>query len=164
MRQLLEDMEKNIAAELEIQMEIQEILDRQVEILTSGKTADLREVLSKADVKLQQSARLEENRSRLLHRIGLELGVPTHQVTLQMIEEALGDDAGALKEDHDALKSTIERIRETNKVVSLLLRHSVIFIEDLVSTITGAHADRSPLYTSSGRMQHEEERALSAER
>ena len=152
MKTLLKEMERNIEAELKVQLTIQELLDRQLDILTRGRSEKLSAVLEAAEDGLRESARLEAERNELLQKIGAELQVPYKTVTLEMIERTVGSDAIALRESGDELKEILERIRESNRRVSLLLRHSVVFIEDLLQAI-GGRTVGPPTYTKEGRME-----------
>ncbi len=152
MKTLLEALEKNVEAEIEVQTGIQVLLDQQLEILMKGGTRKLPAVLACAEGGLEQSRVLERERGELLARIGERLGVAASKVSLKLLEERIGAEAATLSDRGAKLKATIERIRERNRQVGLLLRHSVLFIDELVRAATGA-AGGTPTYTRAGEIR-----------
>jgi hypothetical protein len=143
---ILAELERNIGNELEVQLRIQELLDRQLDILLRGRTAELGDVLAEAERGLAESARLEGERTALLARIGAALGIAATEVTLRRIEAAAGESAAGLVDRGAELKERMARIREANRRVSLLLRHSVLFLDDLLAVVVGG-APRSAART-----------------
>ncbi|MSR46800.1 MAG: hypothetical protein EXS13_07035 [Planctomycetes bacterium] len=165
MRQAMAELERNIDAEIGVQTRIQELLDRQLDILLKGRTRELGNVLAEAEQGLVESGRLEAERGPLLQRIGAELHIPATEVTLSRIESAIGESAAPLIERGAELKACVARIRESNRHVALLLRHSVLFLEDLISIVSsGARrttGDRT--YTRAGALTRPAPGALAAE-
>lgn len=152
MMTLLTELERNIDAELGVQMQVQELLDRQLDILLHGKTRALGEVLAEAEQGLARSSRLEGERQQLLARIAEATGIPARELTMARLEEALGAVASPLVERGAELKECLNRIRETNRRVALLLRHSVLFIDDLIAAVNGGapRASAGRTYTRVG--------------
>jgi flagellar biosynthesis/type III secretory pathway chaperone len=162
MKSLLEALEKNVDAEIEAQKGIQGRLDQQLDILLRGRTAQLASALARAEEGLERSRQLEAERTQLLARLGAKLGVPTKEVSLRLLEERIGADAGSLAGKGAELKALIERIRQRNREVGLLLRNSVLFLDDLLRAITGGAAGPAT-YTRSGAMQPPAAGTLAAE-
>ena len=82
---------------------------------------------------------------------------------LQALEDVLGDQASPLHERGEELREIIVRIRERNREVALLVRHSLVFIEDLIRVVTGSDQMRSDTDTAAGRTQESPSSALAAE-
>jgi flagellar biosynthesis/type III secretory pathway chaperone len=158
----LEALEKNIRTEIEVQTGIQKLLDQQLDILLKGGATRLTAVLANAETGILQSRELEAERTRLFARIAEEIGVPAKELTLKKIEEHVGAPAAKLAESGAELKALIERIREENRKVGLLLRHSVLFIEDLVRAVTG-RGDSARTYNKDGSEEARAGGALLAE-
>ncbi len=137
MTTILGELERNIASELSVQLCIQDLLDRQLDILLRGRTAELGDVLTAAESGIAESGRLEAERLVLLGRVGAELGIPAKEVTLQRIEAAAGAAAAALADRGAELKECLARIRETTRRVALLLLLSVLFLDDLLAAVAG---------------------------
>lgn len=133
-------LERNIAAEMAVQQRIQALLDLQLSILMKGRSREFGGVLAQAEEGLAESARLEAERMRLLEQVGVALGVPAREVTLARIEQHVGESAAPLVAKGVELKERIARIRESNRQVALLLRHSVLFIEDLLGLVSTGRA------------------------
>jgi hypothetical protein len=162
MKLLLDALERNINEEIEVQVGIQELLDQQLDILLKGGVDRLTGVLTRAETGIVRSRELEAERARLLARIAEQVGVPMKELTLKKIEEHVGALAGPLLDAGSELKTLIEKIRQDNRQVGLLLRHSVLFIEDLVRAVTGGSgAPRT--YAKSGREEPRTGGALLAE-
>lgn len=155
-------LEHNVAAELEVQRQVQELLERQLELLQHGRTAELAGVLEAAEVSLARSARLEGERAALLARLGEALGVAPREVSLALLEERAGELAGPLVAQAQELKERLARVRETNRLVSLLLRHSVLFIDDLVALVASPGA-RARTYGRDGGLAKASGGTLAAE-
>jgi flagellar biosynthesis/type III secretory pathway chaperone len=162
MKTLLQALELNVEREIDVQKEIQALLDEQLDLLLHGDTKRLATVLATAEQGLEKSRELERERSALIARIAATLGVSSREVSLQMLEERIGSDAAPLAGKGAELKALLARIRERNREVGLLLRHSVLFLDDLVRAVTG-HAAGAPTYTSAGTMRSRESGALAAE-
>lgn len=162
MKTWLEALEKNIRTEIEVQTGIQKLLDQQLDILLKGGATRLTAVLANAEEGILRSRELEAERTRLLARIAEEIGVPAKELTLKRIEEHVGAPAAQLVESGAELKLLIERIREENRKVGLLLRHSVLFIEDLVRAVTG-RGDSARTYNKDGSEEARAGGALLAE-
>jgi flagellar biosynthesis/type III secretory pathway chaperone len=145
----LEALEKNIRTEIEVQTGIQKLLDQQLEILLKGGVTRLTAVLANAEEGILRTRELEAARTRILQRISEEIGIPCKELTLKKIEEHVGAMAATLVESGAELKVLIERIREENRQVGLLLRHSVLFIEDLIRAVTGT-GDAARTYDKGG--------------
>jgi hypothetical protein len=145
----LEALELNIRTEIEVQTGIQKLLDQQLEILLKGGVLRLTAVLANAEEGILRSRELEAERTRILTLIADEIGVPFKELTLKIIEEHAGVEAAKLVESGAELKVLIEKIREENRQVGLLLRHSVLFIEDLIRAVTG-RGDSARTYTPDG--------------
>jgi len=158
----LEALEKNIRTEIEVQTGIQKLLDQQLDILLKGGATRLTAVLANAEAGILESRELEAERTRILARIAEEIGVPARELTLKKIEEHVGAPAAKLLESGAELKALIERIREENRKVGLLLRHSVLFIEDLVRAVTG-RGDSARTYNKDGSEEARAGGALLAE-
>jgi flagellar biosynthesis/type III secretory pathway chaperone len=158
-------LEQNITAEIAAQERMQRLLDRQLAILTKGKTAELSAVLADAERAVAESQGLEAERALLLQRIAALLGVPARELTLQKIEELAGSGSTALTTRGSELKAQLDRIRESNRRVQMLLRHSVHFIDDLVALVSGAATDsaRARTYTRDGGLDRPAPGALTAE-
>ncbi|MBM4013803.1 MAG: flagellar protein FlgN [Planctomycetes bacterium] len=137
MTAILRDLERNIESELSVQLRIQDLLDRQLDILLRGKAAELGDVLAAAESGMAESGRLEAERLVLIGKAGDALGIPAKEVTLKRIEAAAGAAAAALADRGTELKECLARIRETNRRVALLLRHSVLFLDDLLAAVAG---------------------------
>ena len=73
MKQLLETLEKNIRQEIEIQLEVQANLDRQLDILLQGGTEKIPELLEGAEQSLAQSGKFEDDRAMLIRQIATKL-------------------------------------------------------------------------------------------
>ena len=162
MKELLQALEANVEREIDVQTEIQALLDQQLDLLLHGDTKRLATVLATAEQGLEKSRELERERSALIARIAATLGVSSREVSLKMLEERLGAEAASLSGKGSELKVLLGRIRERNREVGLLLRHSVLFLDDLVRAVTG-QAGGAPTYTSAGTMQSRESGALAAE-
>jgi len=162
MMTLIEALERNVEAEIEVQTGIQELLDRQLDLLVRGRSAELAPLLARAEAELERSRALERDRSALVARLGARLGVKSTEVSLRLLEERAGAEASKLADRGAELKARIERIRSRNREVALLLRQSVLFIDDLVRAVTGATA-RAPTYTRAGTMQPPAAGTLAAE-
>jgi hypothetical protein len=162
MKTLLMELERNVEAEIAVQTGIQGLLDEQLEILLHGGTKNLTALLARAEDGLDRSRSLEQERLGLLARIGAKLGISAKEVSLKIIEERIGADAASLTGKGAELKALIERIRDRNREVGLLLRHSVLFIEDLVRAVTGQTA-AAPTYTREGAMAPPDVGSLAAE-
>jgi flagellar biosynthesis/type III secretory pathway chaperone len=158
----LEALEKNIRTEIEVQTGIQKLLDQQLDILLKGGATRLTAVLANAEAGILQSRELEAERARILARIAEEIGIPVKELTLKKIEEHVGAAAAKLVESGAELKLLIERIREENRKVGLLLRHSILFIEDLVRAVTG-RGDSARTYRQDGSEEARAGGALLAE-
>jgi hypothetical protein len=158
-------LEQNLTAEIAAQERMQRLLDRQLEILTKGKSAELSAVLVDAERAVAESQGLEAERALLLQRIAAQLGVPARELTLAKIEEQAGAGSTALTTRGAELKGQLDRIRESNRRVQLLLRHSVHFIDDLVGLLSGAASDqaRARTYTRAGGLDRSAPGALAAE-
>jgi flagellar biosynthesis/type III secretory pathway chaperone len=159
---LLARLQTNLEAEIEVQTGIQNLLDQQLDILLQGKTDRLAAVLANAEEGIKQSRVLEDARHGLLSEIAQALAVPVKQLTLKMVEERVGQDAAELLGKGEELKALLAQIRDSNRKVGLLLRHSVLFIEDLVRVLTGG-AVGAPTYTRAGEMKTRTTGALVAE-
>lgn len=162
MKTWLEALDRNIRTEIEVQTGIQQLLDQQLDILLKGGATRLTAVLANAEEGILKSRELEAERARLLARIAEEIGVPAKELTLKKIEEHVGAPAAQLVESGAELKVLIERIREENRKVGLLLRHSVLFIEDLVRAVTG-RGDSARTYNKDGSEEARAGGALLAE-
>jgi hypothetical protein len=149
---LLSKLERNVERELETQVGIQALLDQQLEILLKGRSEKLAAVLANAEEGLAKSRVLEQERGELIGGFADALGVARGQVSLALLAERLGAQAASLGAKGAALKAQLERIRETNRRVALLLRHSVLFLDDLVRVVTGG-ASGAPTYTREGTLQ-----------
>ncbi len=158
----LRALERNIAAEMAVQQRIQSLLDLQLEILMKGRSKEFGGVLAQAEEGLAQSARLETERTALLEQVGAELGIPGREVTLARIEQHVGAAAQPLMKEGAALKERIARIRESNRQVALLLRHSVLFIEDLLGLVSAGRPS-ARTYTRGGDLAPRAAGALAAE-
>lgn len=137
MNTLLAALERNIVTEIEVQQGVQALLDQQLQILLKGGVKKLSAVLANAEEGIFKSRELEAERTRLLSHIAEEIGVPAKELTLKKIEEHVGAAAATLVDAGAELKQRIEKIRQDNRTVALLLRHSVLFIDDLVRAVTG---------------------------
>lgn len=153
MKTLLQEIERNVDRELEVQIQIQSLLDRQLNILLNGRSSDLKDILGEAEMAMKVGNDLEKEREVLLNKAALELGLEMREVTLDRIETALGQTFPEIREKGNELKEIIERIRENNRVVSLLLRHSLLFIEDLVAAVTGKPREKLETYTPAGERE-----------
>jgi len=162
MKSLLQELELNVESEIVVQKGIQGLLDEQLEILLRGGAGKLTALLARAEDGLDRSRALERERGALIARIGAKLGVPSNEVSLKLIEERLGAEAAKLSGKGAELKALIERIRDRNREVGLLLRHSVLFIEDLIRAVTGT-ASAAPTYTRDGAIQPPRVGTLAAE-
>jgi flagellar biosynthesis/type III secretory pathway chaperone len=158
----LEALEKNIRTEIEVQTGIQKLLDQQLDILLKGGVTKLTAVLANAEEGILHTRELEAERTRILARISEEIGVPAKELTLKKIEEHVGAMAATLVESGAELKVLIEKIREENRQVGLLLRHSVLFIEDLIRAVTGT-GDAARTYGKDGSEDARSGGALLAE-
>jgi len=158
-------LEANLAAEIAAQERMQRLLDRQLAILTKGRSAELSAVLADAERAVGESQGLEAERRLLLQRIAALLGVPLRELTLRKIEELAGAGSTALTTRGSELKERLERIRESNRRVQLLLRHSVHFIDDLVALVSGGanEAARARTYGRDGGLDARAPGALAAE-
>lgn len=164
MKLLLDALERNIDEEITVQVGIQELLDQQLDILLKGGVDRLTGVLTRAEAGIVRSRELEAERARLLARIAEQIGVPAKELTLKKIEEHVGAAAGPLVDAGGELKVLIEKIRQDNRQVGLLLRHSVLFIEDLVRAVTGGANGAAPrTYAKSGKEEPRSGGALLAE-
>ena len=150
--ELLGSLEQNVEAEIEVQVGIQTLLDQQLDLLLHGGTKRLGAVIANAESGLEQSRTLENARNVLVAAIGAELGIPAKEVSLKLLEERIGADAASLAGKGAELKAIIERIRESNRQVGLLLRHSVLFLDDLVRAVTGGTSGPRT-YTREGTLQ-----------
>ncbi len=158
-------LEQNITAEIAAQERMQRLLDRQLAILTKGRSAELAAVLADAERAVGESQGLEAERELLLQRIASLLGVPARELTLAKIEELGGTGSTALTTRGSELKAQLDRIRESNRRVQLLLRHSVHFIDDLVALVSGGATDaaRARTYGRDGGLDRPAPGALAAE-
>jgi hypothetical protein len=155
-------LETNIRTEIEVQTGIQKLLDQQLDILLKGGVTRLTAVLANAEAGILRSRELEAERARILQLIADEIGVPFKELTLKKIEEHVGATAAPLVESGAELKVLIEKIREENRQVGLLLRHSVLFIEDLIRAVTGT-GDAARTYDRTGNADARPGGALLAE-
>jgi hypothetical protein len=162
MKLLLEALEKNIHEEIEVQVGIQALLDAQLDILLKGGVQKLSGVLANAEEGIVRSRELEADRARILARIAEQIGVPFKELTLKKIEEHVGASAASLVGAGAELKGLIEKIRQDNRQVGLLLRHSILFIEDLVRVVTGG-GEASRTYARDGSEESRAGGALLAE-
>ena len=162
MKLLLDALERNINEEISVQIGIQALLDQQLDILLKGGVERLTGVLTNAEAGIVRSRELEAERARLLARIAEQIGVPAKELTLKKIDEHVSAQAGALLDAGGELKTLIEKIRQDNRQVGLLLRHSVLFIEDLVRAVTGG-GEASRTYAKSGKEERRTGGALLAE-
>jgi len=159
---LLETLEKNIVDEIEVQVGIQVLLDQQLDILLKGGVQKMSAVLTQAEEGIVRSRDLQAQRTRLLSRIAEQIGVPAKELTLKRIEEHVGEPASGVMDAGAELKQLVEKIRQDNRQVGLLLRHSVLFIEDLVRAVTGG-GDSARTYRRDGGEESRSGGALLAE-
>ena len=162
MKLLLEALEGNIHEEISVQIGIQALLDQQLDILLKGGVERLTGVLANAEAGIVRSRELEADRARLLARIAEQIGVPMKELTLKKIEEHVGAEANGLVDAGGELKRLLEKIRLDNRQIGLLLRHSVLFIEDLVRAVTGG-GEAPRTYAKSGKEEPRSGGALLAE-
>jgi flagellar biosynthesis/type III secretory pathway chaperone len=162
MKLLLDALERNIHEEISVQIGIQALLDQQLDLLLKGGVERLTGVLTNAEAGIVRSRELEAERARLLARIAEQIGVPAKELTLKKIEEHVGAHAEALLDAGGELKKLVEKIRHDNRQVGLLLRHSVLFIDDLVRAVTGG-GESSRTYAKSGKEEPRTGGALLAE-
>lgn len=163
MKALLERLEKNIEAEIEVQTGVQKLLDQQLDILLRGKTNRLSAVLANAEAALGESGRLEQERAGLVAEVAGALGLPIKEVSLKLLEERCGELAAGLGDKGGELRLLLERIRDRNRQVGLLLRHSVLFIEDLVRIVAGGGGVATTTYTRHGALQAKSQGTVVAE-
>ena len=162
MKELLQQLEDNVNQEIEVQLQIEAILDRQMQALVRGQRGQFPALLTAAEEGLHESARLEEERQSLIRQLAGLLGIAEREVTLAKLEETL-ETAPSLAASGAELKAILLRVRETNRKVSLLLRHSILFIEDLLEVIRGGAPQRLFTYTPQGRRREAAPGAVSAE-
>lgn len=149
MKRWIEALERNLVAELEVQTGVQKLLDQQLQILTRGNARQLPAVLANAEAGIAESRRLEDERAAILRALAAELSIPIGELTLKRLEERLGGEAATLAGHGAELKQRLVHVRECNRQVGLLLRHSVRFIQDLIALATGAAGD-ARTYTRAG--------------
>lgn len=151
-RALLRDLEQNIRGELEAQLGIQALLDQQLDILVKGGTAKLPGILEQAESGIEASRKLEAERTKILQELAATVGKPVHQITLEWLETLSSEPSSVFHDLGEELKATVLRIREDNRTVHLLIRHSLLFIEDLIRAVAGSNSDRAlATYTRRGR-------------
>jgi len=160
---LLEKLERNIADEIAVQKRIQALLDTQLEVLQSDQPRRLPEILLAAEEHMAESRRLEVERDLLRNEIAQQLGRPAHEIRLATLEETIGADDRSLAELGAELKAILARIRERNREVSLMLRHSMLFLEELIRTVTGAASAPPETYDPAGRREPKTGAAIAAE-
>ena len=149
---LINDLEQNIRSELEVQLEIQALLDQQLDVLVSGGTEKLPGVLEKAEIGLRASEVLETERSQIIRKIAAAFGQPVHEITLDKLQTLVGENTEGLREAGEELKQTLIRIREDNRTVHMLIRHSLLFIDDLIRAVSTSESDaKLETYTNKGR-------------
>ncbi len=154
MKALFSQLERNIQEEIRVQQEIEKLLDQQLSILIDGGKRGLPETLKAAEAGILRSQQLDTERQGLLGEIGQKLGLSRDDVTLAKVTELLEeqDAEPSLAAQRDELRQVIRRVKELNRKVSLLCRHSVHFIEDLLSVLMGKTDQVSRTYTRQGKV------------
>ena len=160
---LLERLEANVESEIAVQTAVQELLDRQLAVLLEGRVPELGSILEEAEQRVARSAELERERADLLERVASALGLDTKSLTLARIGEMVEAGGERWIERSGELRATLERIQETNRKVSLLLRHSVLFLEDLIGVLAGREPNSTRTYDDRGRVEPSTGGHLSAE-
>lgn len=150
---LLERLERNVEAEIENQRALQELLDQQLEILLGGGAGQLAPVLESVERTMECSQRLERERHEFLAEVGEALGLEPGTVTLTRIAGLVEQGGEEWVARSKELRQVLMRIQDTNRKVSLLLRHSVLFVEDVLGALLGRPGESLSTYDGQGRMR-----------
>ena len=161
MREQLRALEDNVLREIEHQAALQELLEREVAALTGGGRERLAEVLRAIEVAVDESRRLETERGRLVAKLAAGYGVDPHHLSLRWLADEAGEPS--LAERGEELRQVIERVRDAHHKTTLLVRHSLRFVQDLVGALGGESPEAPATYDARGRSEATRGAALAAE-
>ena len=153
---LLDRIHDNVQRDVAVQRSLEAHLNRQLEALMQGEGDRLPVLLESMERDLVRSRELQTARAQLLREIRSALGVGEAALTLAELGELLGGDAEELRAQRDEWREVVTRVRRRNREVTMLVRHSLGFVRDLLSAIAGEGAATVPrgpeTYGASGRL------------
>ena len=153
---LMHRIRDNVQTDVAVQRALEGNLNRQLEALMQGESGRLPVLLESMERDLIRSRELQAARAELLNTIRATLGVTDRELTLAELASRAGLDSSELVSERDEWREVASRVRRKNREVTLLVRHSLGFVRDLLAAIGGDGAETRPrgpqTYGASGRL------------
>jgi len=151
--QLLQDLGSLLTRQVENLKTLEAMIRRQQNALVRRDIGAIREAVAAQEECLLCVQQMEQDRAQLISEISGVLGLGAGGVTLRRITENLDPTVGdELRSTGETIRETLDNIGRVNRENQMLIRHSLEFVHEMLSTLTRDDSGKE-IYESSGSLR-----------
>jgi len=135
MTELVQHLTRTLEGVTQLYQKLRIVLDRKQAAIVSGKTDAVSECSATEERLVELAQVLNDNRIGIMQTLAARLGLSKSDATLRQVAERIGDPYGAqLMAMKAELVALIEKVGEINRANALLIKDSLGFINDVLTT------------------------------